>query len=795
MSKPSWVNSKFFLIGIWILGIGIRLYGATRPAQVYDIATFEAWSRSIWIYGVKNFFDSVWSDYLPLPILTFAPVSLLSDTLSLNFGFIFKIIHIAVELVLIYFIARLSPLKQTHILALLLLSPALIADTAFWGQVDTIPALLALASMRSLLYFNPSLSRSKYMFLLSGILFGIAVAYKPIMILVSPVLWIISIKNGYKYWQFPLISSLVFLLSGVPTGGINFFTHLLLRTLNQSDTYPFLTVNAFNMWSLKSVNNWISDSTTILGISGKFIGLSIFSLSLIKVLWDWYRDKFNLNYSHKVAAIILIMFFTFTTRMHERHLLFGLPFLALATVYDIWLLIPFIILTITFTLNLYGAFYWVDHNQMWPFSSLTISLISLATTLTTAFLVALRSWPNFIASLSKVIKTHKILISILGLAVVLRLGNLSNPSSYIFDEVYHAFTARQYLNHNIDAWEWWTTPPAGVAYEWTHPPVAKYFMELGMIFFGENSFGWRIGSAIFGVLSILGLYKLVLAITKNKQVALISSFLLTIEGTHIAQSRVAMNDIYMLCFYIWSLYLAIKSRWRASAILYGLALASKWSSIYGIIPLIYIYLHEFKFSVRSVLTALRLLLITVFIYVLTFAPFILVGHTWPQWWELHRQMWYYHTHLVATHDYQSTPLQWIFGLRPVWYYVNYLEGSIANIYVQGNPFILWVGLVALIFESRHLLKFKHSIFMILYAIFTFPWIISPRIMFYYHYLPSATFLCVTIALWLSKLKLSYKFFVLGICILGLLIIIPMLYGFLLPSAYWDVFFKIFRSWK
>lgn len=402
----------------------------------------------------------------------------------------------------------------------------------------------------------------------------------------------------------------------------------------------------------------------------------------------------------------------------------------------------------------------------------------------------------------KNLASNKFLIAILLLASTLRLVNLSHPEKYIFDEVYHAFTAREYLHGNIDAWEWWTTPPEGVAYEWTHPPLAKYGMWAGMKIFGENSFGWRIGSAVFGVLSILGLYCLVLAITKNKQVALLSAFLVSIEGTHIAQSRIAMNDMYMLCFYIWSLYLAVKSRWKGAAILYGLALSSKWSSLYGVIPLAVIYLHDNNpkdWSVKKVLShiffTLRLLLIVLSVYVLTFAPFITAGHSWAQWWELHRQMWYYHTHLVATHDYQSTPREWIFAIRPVWYFVHYVGDKIQNIYVQGNPLILWVGLVAFVLQLRYLLKFKYSIFFLLYSIFTFPWLFSPRIMFYYHYLPSATFLCVILAWLLSTIPKGVRNISLVLFALSLLLISPMLYGFAMPHLYWDTLFGLFPSWK
>ncbi len=392
-------------------------------------------------------------------------------------------------------------------------------------------------------------------------------------------------------------------------------------------------------------------------------------------------------------------------------------------------------------------------------------------------------------------KLNKSLILILLLASALRLVNLGNPPEYIFDEVYHSFTAREYLHGHTEAWEWWTTPPPGVAYEWTHPPVAKYGMMGGMWLFGENSFGWRFGSAAFGILSILGLYFLVLAVTGNKLTSLISAFLVSIEGLHISQSRVGMNDVYMLCFLIWSLYLAVKSRWKLSALLFGLSLASKWSALYGIVPLSYIYLHGNKITLSSLFLALRLLLITIFVYVLTFTPFIMAGHTWAQWWELQRQMWYYHTHLVATHGYQSTPLQWLFDVRPVWYYVKYLEDKIANIYALGNPLILWLGLVAFILQVKKLRQFAYFLFSFSYLLFTLPWVFSPRIMFFYHYLPSSVFLSIILASWLSNLTMRTRSIILLLCLIGLFLISPFLYGFPISKIYWDGVFALFPTWR
>lgn len=776
----------FFTVFIWLLAIALRLYGITTSPQYYDMATFQAWGAHMLAVGPVHFYDNTWSDYLPLPLYVFAPITLLTQWLGLNFGIVFKSVMSILELLLIFGITKVWPYKgKTLLLILLALSPVLIGDTAFWGQVDTVPALLALLSLVSL----------------SPIWFGLAVAIKPIMILIAPIIWIVGIKQGKGWWRFPLISGLTFIASGVPMAGWHTLQLLWARTIEQAGTYPYTTINAWNLWSLKTdLASWPPDNQSVLGISAHTAGLLIFATAALFIVNKWRHTAWEPKYAFRVAATILITFYMYTTRMHERHLLFGLPLLGVTTVIEPWLLLPLLVLTTTFTLNLSSAFYWVNHAQVWPFSVVFVQAISWINVLTSLGMTLMWSWPRCISNLRTILTKNKILIGILVLASILRLYNVQYPADYIFDEVYHAFTAREYIHNHTEAWEWWTTPPANVAYEWTHPPVAKYGMVFGMLLFGENSFGWRIGSAVAGILCIWGLYLLTHIVTGNNKTALLAAFLLSIEGTHIAQSRIAMNDMYMLTFFVWSLYAAVKSRWKYAAVLYGLSLASKWSALYGIIPLGLIYLHslDLKISIGTVLRCsifiVRHSLITISVYLLAFTPFILAGHTWEQLVELHRQMWYYHTHLVATHAYQSIPFQWIFAARPVWYYVNYGTMT-SNIYVQGNPLILWLGLVSLIFLSKKILSFRYSIFFILYCIFTLPWIISPRIMFFYHYLPSATFLCVILATWLSTLSRKSIFSILMLCSLSFILISPMLYGFPMPPVYWDTLFNIFPSWR
>lgn len=794
-------KSHYLLFLIALTALGVRLYGLTLPAQPYDIGTYHAWGSHLLSVGPQAFFGSIWSDYLPLPILTFAIPVYISELFSLDFTLVFKSFNTVIELILLDLVIRTTGLKNKLIITLLLLSPALIGNTTYWGQVDAIPSLLALLSLSYLV--TPKVLTPKTS-LLSAILYGLAVAYKPIMLLIAPILWVVAIKKK-QAWQFPLFSGTIFFLTALPFVKMpwDVITFMYSRATEQAGTYPYLSINAWNLWTITGNIAWVPDNLTLLGISGHAFGLFLFFTSLFLIFKAWAKCGFDPKTSYTLSALILIIFYTVTSRMHERHLLFGLPFLIVALINNPKLLTHYVILSVCYIFNLYSAFSWVMNDQIWPLPHWVTIVSSYATVLSALSLLITTIVPDVFQKITNIIRSNKALMVILVFASLLRFINLSHPQAYIFDEVYHGFTAREYLNNHVEAWEWWTKPPEGVAYEWTHPPFAKYGMVLGMLILGEGELGYRVGSAVMGVLGILGLYLFVKRLTNNNNLALLSAFLMTIEGTHIAQSRIAMNDSYMLTFYIWSLYAAVKSRWKIVAILYGLALGSKWSALYGALPLALLYSYNnsffskqnFTHYLKHLLFAIRYVLIALAVYVLTFAPFILAGHTWAQWWELHRQMWYYHTTLVATHGYQSTPLQWIFGARPVWYWVQYGEGVISNIYVHANPLILWLGLVALILQLPLIRRFPYFILYTLYLILFLPWVISPRIMFYYHYLPSAIFLLPILASWLLTLPKKIIYLSLFTLTLSLLFVSPMLYGYPLPVGYWDTLFKIFPTWK
>lgn len=344
---------------------------------------------------------------------------------------------------------------------------------------------------------------------------------------------------------------------------------------------------------------------------------------------------------------------------------------------------------------------------------------------------------------------YLILVLIISFAFFTRIVRIHIPERYVFDEVYHALTAKLIARNDAQAYEWWNPPvEKDTAVDWLHPPYAKYTQAFFIKTFGENSFGWRISSVIFGVLVIVLVYKLSEELFENKEISLLATFLASLDGLLLVQSRIAMNDIHVTFFILLTFifYLRYKKKNKPLLLLLtgisaGMAMGTKWSGLFALLIVGFfetiellkgitenIQKKKFKTDFLKLkkigLMAVTLIIIPITLYVLSYSHMFLQGKSllchkeeyiqgecyferiqigdwkWEgfisHFGELHRQIWWYQTNLSATHTYQSRPLEWFFNLRPVWIHVSYSEDKITNIYSQGNTALFWIGDIAII---------------------------------------------------------------------------------------------------
>ena len=393
----------------------------------------------------------------------------------------------------------------------------------------------------------------------------------------------------------------------------------------------------------------------------------------------------------------------------------------------------------------------------------------------------------------KFLKNPKnILVLILLSTTLLRLYNLGYPNKYVFDEVYHAFTAKEYLKGSKEAWEWWTKPPPGVAYEWTHPPLAKEIMVASMyLLHSQDAWTWRLPGVLLGILSTYLVYLLGLKLLKNQTASLVAAFAFSIDGLNFVQSRVGMNDIYHVTFMLASLLLFFNKRFIFAAIFLGLSLSSKWAAVYLFLMIFILLIKDRQFKKMPFF-----IFIPILIYLISYIPFFLFGHNLNQFVQLQQQMWWYHTGLKATHGYSSPWWSWPLNLYPVWYFVDYQKTTMANIFTAGNSIVFWSGSVALLLTCWEVFKKKSFNLLLIilgFLAFWLPWAFSPRIMFLYHFSPSVPFLTLSLGHQLSRQlydKEGRKLIIilLILMVLNFVLFYPILVGLPIPRKFIDLFF-------
>jgi len=391
-------------------------------------------------------------------------------------------------------------------------------------------------------------------------------------------------------------------------------------------------------------------------------------------------------------------------------------------------------------------------------------------------------------SFRTLLQTHRVEI-LLFLVILISFGlkfhRLEIPQSYYFDEVYFAFTAQEMAKGNKLAWEIpGEAAPLDFAYEWTHPPLGKEISALGILIFGDNTFGWRFFQAFFGVLGTLFIFLLGRNLFNNG-VGLIAAFLYTFESFIFVLSRITMVDIFMANFVLLASIFVVKyakSQRTLFLLLTGVfcggAVSIKWSGVYiaeflAGVSFFLIYYFEVYSSdskgqsyIQALLNifprmVLAFVLIPLFVYLATYIPFFSFGHTIADFINLQSSMFGYHGGVTETHPYQSEWWKWPLLLKPVFMHFENLGGKYSYIYAVGNPFIWWTGCLFLVLGIVNVIR-KESPALVFTVVSVFaywlPWAVSPRkITFLYHFLPALLFILIISAYYLDSLWRKSQF--------------------------------------
>lgn len=354
--------------------------------------------------------------------------------------------------------------------------------------------------------------------------------------------------------------------------------------------------------------------------------------------------------------------------------------------------------------------------------------------------------------------SRKDYLLIAGLVVsnlILRLFRLDSPAEAFFDErVFYLDAARSYLTGFTDP-------------NFEHPPLGKILISLGIWVFGDNPWGWRVPSALFGTLGIIVTYLLAKKIFKSTKIAVLSSFFLTFDFLWFIHSRAALLEIFLATFsllaiyFFWNYYREGKFKNLVlTGVFLGLALAVKWSAVFVLLGM-GVWLLA-KREGRGGLEGLegvgrRLIvisLVSLSIYFLSYLPYLSQNHALPQVWERQVKIWNYHTREIQPDAYGA--------LRPYLWWLNppqlfYHPEADSKKYILGlaNPFLFWGGLIALTIYLKKLKKsWNREIGFLVVFIFSLylPWFLVGRYVFFYYFLTGLPLLAILLAKGLTDLE-------------------------------------------
>lgn len=351
-----------------------------------------------------------------------------------------------------------------------------------------------------------------------------------------------------------------------------------------------------------------------------------------------------------------------------------------------------------------------------------------------------------------------------------------------FDEIYHARTAYEFIHH---------LP----IYEWTHPPLGKLIMALGILIFGMTPFGWRIAGTIVGILMIPVIYIFAKKLLKHSWLAILTCLFLTFDFMHFAQTRIATIDVYVT-FFIMLMYLFMYKYYTMSfydtefkktlvplalsGICMGLGVASKWTGAYAGAGLAVIFFYTMavryneyriasmnltgtsngvsnrkiaeEFTPKLIKTLvwciIFFVIVPIIIYCCSYIPYMHTpsGHGLKTVTENMESMYTYHSKTVvnSTHSFSSPWYKWPIMYRPIWYYSGSAENGLKEgISSFGNPAVWWTGIAAVIYMLYLSIakKDKKALFLVIaYFAQLIPWMRVTRITFIYHYFPCVPFI-------------------------------------------------------
>lgn len=341
-SRGRWIA----LFGVaWLLSAAICFRLAFAPGYPGDVAHYKFWTRVITTQGIQSIYSGSYPEsyaiYPPVTLYAYGLAGRLYERTAFNpwdtermlasegFSTVIKGVAITFFLALgLTCFAMLWALYGVRAGAIggaaLVLNPAGIFDSAYWGQPNGAHSLLAVAALGMLL-----VGRWRESWLAAGL----AAMTKPQAWALAPLFALAQVRvRGWRRTAvgtaMAAVVALVVMLPFLAHGRLSDFLTLPSQI---AGVMPVASANAHNLWWIVSGNpgGFHLDSEPVLGrFTYRQVALPLVLGVAACTLWRYWRTPATSIFL--LAAYQTFGWFMFTTQAHEDHLFMILPLLLMA---------------------------------------------------------------------------------------------------------------------------------------------------------------------------------------------------------------------------------------------------------------------------------------------------------------------------------------------------------------------------------------------------------------------------------------------------------------------------------
>ena len=331
--------------------------------------------------------------------------------------------------------------------------------------------------------------------------------------------------------------------------------------------------------------------------------------------------------------------------------------------------------------------------------------------------------------------------------LVMHFCIITNTYDHILDEAHYINDANNIIeNHETARLE--------------HPPLAKLFIGTGIHVFGDNPWGWRFFSIVFGTATLVFFYFLCRRLGMSWMASNLATTLLAFENMTFVHASIAMIDVYYVTFMMASFFFYIKMKYVTSGVSVGLSGLSKLN---GALALPVIGVHWlFSRQKRHWWVVLTFLFAVLTFLVLMMAFDLAIVQDISEVESPVDRIIYMMdrsgtlTFETVEHPSESRPWEWLLTYKPMAYHwtPNYVGGISPSIWALIMPTFLFLVWRAIKRDEAGL--FGAAWFFGTFMLWIPATIITDRVSYPYYFYPTIGAICIGLGIFLAQLVDIFK---------------------------------------